>query len=82
MKVELPTELFGKFESTKTEPVVTPVPEQTQNQQLSALSVPAITTIILTAIITHQVNNNPRLPIETCTTAKYGRKCSGSWNAK
>ena len=32
-KVELPTELFGKFESTKTEPVVTPVPEQTQNQQ-------------------------------------------------
>ena len=32
-KVELPTELFGKFESTKTEPAVTPVPEQTQNQQ-------------------------------------------------
>ena len=32
-KVELPTELFGKFESTKTEPVVTPVPEQAQNQQ-------------------------------------------------
>ena len=32
-KVELPTELFGKFESTKTEPGVTPVPEQTQNQQ-------------------------------------------------
>ena len=32
-KVELPTELFGKFESTKTEPAVTAVPEQTQNQQ-------------------------------------------------
>ena len=32
-KVELPTELFGKFESTKTETAVTPVPEQTQNQQ-------------------------------------------------
>lgn len=31
-KVELPTELFGKFESTKTEPVVPPVAEQAQNQ--------------------------------------------------
>ena len=31
-KVELPTELFGKFESTKAETITLPAPEQAQNQ--------------------------------------------------
>ncbi len=61
-KVELPTELFGKFESTKAEPVTTPTPEQTQNQSRPRVIRPRDNNN--TNNNNAPRNNNPRQPMQ------------------
>ena len=62
-KVELPTELFGKFESTKAEPVVPPTPEQLQNQQRPRIVRPRDNNSNNNTTNAPRSNNNPRLPM-------------------
>ena len=66
-KVELPTELFGKFESTKTEPTATPTPEQVQNQQRPRVIRPRDNNSNSSNTNNNNAprnNNNPRLPVQ------------------
>ena len=61
-KVELPTELFGKFESTKAETVAPSTPEQTQNQPRPRVIRPRDNNNNNNNAPRN--NNNPRLPMQ------------------
>ena len=62
-KVELPTELFGKFESTKAETVTLPAPEQAQNQPRPRVIRPRDNNNNSNNNAPRN-NNNPRLPMQ------------------
>ena len=68
-KVELPTELFGKFESTKAETVTLPAPEQAQNQPRPRVIRPRDNNNNSNNNANNnnnapRNNNNPRLPMQ------------------
>ena len=68
-KVELPTELFGKFESTKAETITLPAPEQAQNQPRPRVIRPRDNNNNSNNNANNnnnapRNNNNPRLPMQ------------------